>query len=52
MGWMTEGRFPREAENVSLYHCVQTGYETHPESCPENTGGRAAGAWSWPLNSI
>jgi hypothetical protein len=50
-------RFPAEAENFSLHHRVQNGSGAHPASYPMGTGGslpggKAAGAWSWPLTSI
>jgi hypothetical protein len=43
--------------NFSLHHRVQTGSGAHPASYPMGTrdsfpGGKAAGAWSWPLTSI
>jgi len=37
---------------LPTYYSVQTGSEAHPASYPIGTGGRAAGAWSWPLNTI
>jgi hypothetical protein len=42
-------RFPVEAGNFSLYHCVQNGSGAHPASCPMGTrgsfpGGKTAGA--------
>jgi hypothetical protein len=50
-------RFPAGAGNFSLHHRVQNGSGAHPDSYPMGTrgsfpGGKAAGAWSWPLNSI
>jgi hypothetical protein len=50
-------RFPAGAGNFSLRHHVQTGSGSHPASYPVGTGGsfpggKAAGAWSWPLTSI
>jgi hypothetical protein len=50
-------RFPAGAGNFSLHHRVQNGSETHPASYPVGTrvsfpGGKAAGAWCWPLTSI
>jgi hypothetical protein len=50
-------RFPAEAGNFSLCHRVQNGSGAHPASYPMGTrgsspGGKAAGAWSWPLTSI
>jgi hypothetical protein len=50
-------RFPAGAGNVSLHHRVQNGSGAHPASYPMGTrgsfpGGKAAGAWSWPLTSI
>jgi hypothetical protein len=50
-------RFPAKAGNFSLHHGVQNGSESHLASYPMGTrgsflGGKAAGAWSWPLNSI
>jgi hypothetical protein len=45
------------AGNFSLHHRVQNVTGAHPTSCPMGTrdslpGGKAAGAWSWPLTSI
>jgi hypothetical protein len=42
---------------ISLLHVVQTGSGAHPASCPMGTGGsfsrgKAAGAWSWPLQLV
>jgi hypothetical protein len=50
-------RFPAEAGNFSLHHRVQNGSGAHPASYPMDNwgsflGGKAAGAWSWPLTSI
>jgi hypothetical protein len=50
-------RFPAGAGNFSLHRRVQNGSEAHPASYPVGTrgsfpGGKAAGAWSWPLTSI
>jgi hypothetical protein len=50
-------RFPAGARNFSLHHRVQNGPEAHPDSYPMGNrgsfpGGKAAGAWSWPLTSI
>jgi hypothetical protein len=50
-------RFPAWAGKFSLYHRVQTGSGAHPVFYPTGTGGsfpggKAAGAWSWPLTSI
>jgi hypothetical protein len=50
-------RFPAVAGDFSLHHRVQNGSEAHPASYPTGTrssfpGGKAAGAWSWPLTSI
>jgi hypothetical protein len=50
-------RFLSGAGNFSLHHCVQNDSEAHPASYPMGTrgsfpGGKAAGAWSWPLTSI
>jgi hypothetical protein len=50
-------RFLAGAGNFSLHHRVQNGSGTHPASHPMGTrgsfpGGKAAGAWSWPLTSI
>jgi hypothetical protein len=49
-------RFPAGAGNSSL-HRVQNGSGVHPASNPVGTrgsfpGGKAVGAWSWPLTSI
>jgi hypothetical protein len=50
-------RFSAGAENFSLHHRVQNVSGAHPASYPMGTrgsfpGGKAAGAWSWPLTSI
>jgi len=52
MGWMTGVRFPVGAGTFSFYHRVQTGSGALPASYPLDTGGRATGAWNWPLTSI
>jgi hypothetical protein len=49
-------RFPAGAGNFSLHHRVQNGSGAHPASYPIGTrgsfpGGKAAGAWRWPLTS-
>jgi hypothetical protein len=43
-------------QEFSILHVVQTGFGVHPTSYPMGTGGsfpggKAAGAWSWPLTS-
>jgi hypothetical protein len=48
--------FPAGAGNFSLHHRVQNGSSAHPTFYPKGTrgsfpGGKAAGAWSWPLTS-
>jgi uncharacterized membrane protein (GlpM family) len=50
-------RFSAEAGNFSLHHRVQNGSGAHPASYPmcnrgSFPGGKADGAWSWPLTSI
>jgi hypothetical protein len=50
-------RFSAGAGNFSLHHRVQNGSGAHPASYPMGSGGsfpggKAAGAWSWPLTSI
>jgi hypothetical protein len=50
-------RIPAGAGDFSLRHRVQTGSGAHQVSYPVGTGGsfpggKAAGAWSWPLTSI
>jgi hypothetical protein len=50
-------RFLAEAGNFSLHHRIQNGSGTHSASNKMGTrgsfpGGKAAGAWSWPLTSI
>jgi hypothetical protein len=50
-------RFPAEAGNFSLHHCVQNCSRAHPASYSICTrvsfpGGKAARAWCWPLTSI
>jgi hypothetical protein len=47
----------RWGQELSRLHVVQTGSGAHPTSYPIGTGfsfpgGKAAGAWSWPLTSI
>jgi hypothetical protein len=56
-GWTAGVRFPAGARDISLLHSFQTGSGAHPASYPMGTGscfsgGKAAGAWSWPLTSI
>jgi hypothetical protein len=48
---------PAGARNFSLHHRVQNGSGAHRAYYPVGTrgsfrGGKAAGAWSWPLTSI
>jgi hypothetical protein len=55
-GWSVV-RIPAETGNLPLHHCIQTGSGAHPASYPMGTGGsfpggKAAGAWGWPLTSI
>jgi hypothetical protein len=38
-------------KNFSLLHVVETGSWANPASFPMGTGGKAAGAWSWPLTN-
>jgi hypothetical protein len=50
-------RFPAWAGNFSLRHHVQTDSGAHPASYPMGigvsfSGGKATGAWNWPLTSI
>jgi hypothetical protein len=50
-------RFPAGAGDFSLHHRVQDGSGAHPASYSMGTrgsfpGGKAAGAWSWPVTSI
>jgi hypothetical protein len=50
-------RFPAGSGNFSLLHRVQNGSGAHPTSYPMGTrgsfpGGKAAGAWSWPLHLV
>jgi hypothetical protein len=50
-------RFSAVIENFSFNHRVQNGSGAHLASYPMGTrgsfiGGKAAGAWSWPLTSI
>jgi hypothetical protein len=50
-------RFPVGDVYFSLYHRVQNGFGTNPASYPicswgSFPGGKAAGAWIWPLTSI
>jgi hypothetical protein len=54
--WDLGVRFPAGTGNFSL-HRVQTSSGAHPASCPTGIrgslpGGKAAGAWSWPVASI
>jgi hypothetical protein len=53
--WGSRVRLPAGAGNFSLHHRVQNGSGAHPASYPVGTrgffpGGKASGAWSWPLN--
>jgi hypothetical protein len=41
----------RWCHEISLLHVFQTGSGSRPVSYTMGTGGRAAEAWSWPLNS-
>jgi hypothetical protein len=52
-GWTTEeSEFEsRYLQEFSLLHVVQAGSGAHPASYTMVTGGKAAGAWSWPLTS-
>jgi hypothetical protein len=57
-GWTTEwSEFEyRQDQEFSRLHVFQTGSGAHPASYPMATegsfrGGKAAGAWSWPLTS-
>jgi hypothetical protein len=55
--WGSRVRFSTRAGNFSLHHRVQNGSGAHPASYPIGSrgsfpGGKAAGAWSWPLASI
>jgi hypothetical protein len=52
-GWTTEGSEfgSRKGQEFSLLQVAQTGSGVHPTSYPMGTGGKAAGAWSWPLTS-
>jgi hypothetical protein len=55
-GWLGV-RVPARAGNFFLHHRVQTGSGSQPAPYPIGArgsfpGGKAAGAWSWPLTSI
>jgi hypothetical protein len=57
-GWTTKGSelASRWDQAFSLLHVVQPGPRAHPVSYPMGIGGsfpggKAAGAWSWPLTS-
>jgi hypothetical protein len=55
--WGSRVRVPEEAGNFFLHHRIQNGSGAHTASYPMGTGGafpggKAAGAWSWPLTSI
>jgi hypothetical protein len=50
-------RFPAGAGNFSLHHRFHKGSGPNQASYPMGTkgsfpGGKAAGAWGWPLTSI
>jgi hypothetical protein len=54
--WGSRVRYPAGTGSFSLHHRVQSGSGTHPASYPMDTrgsypGGKAAGAWNWPLTS-
>jgi hypothetical protein len=40
---------PTNRVSISGRGNVQTGFGAHSASCIVGTGGKAAGAWSWPL---
>jgi hypothetical protein len=47
----------KQRRDFSLRHRVQTGSAVHPATYPMGIwdsypGGKAAGAWSWPVSSI
>jgi hypothetical protein len=46
-----DGRVPVWSRIFSSPHVVQAGSGAHPAPCAMGTGGKAAGAWSWPLTS-
>jgi hypothetical protein len=55
-GWTARVQFQTRETNFSLLHSVQTGFWAHSTPYPMDTegsfpGGKAAGAWSWPLTS-
>jgi hypothetical protein len=55
-GW-SGVRIPAGAGNFSLHHRIQTGSGAHGASYSmgsrrSSPGGKAVGAWSWPLTSI
>jgi hypothetical protein len=50
-GWTIGVWFPAGARDFCLLRSVQTGTGSHPASYPMGTGGKAAGAWSWPFTS-
>jgi hypothetical protein len=55
-GWTAQVRFPA-MQDFSHLHSVQTGSGAHPTSCPVgigrySPGGKAAGAWGWPLHLV
>jgi hypothetical protein len=52
-GGTTEGLEFESGLGQELFplHVVQTGSEAHPAFCLMGTGGKATGAWSWPLIS-
>jgi hypothetical protein len=54
--WTAGVSIPGRGKRLFVFHSVQTGSETHQASYPMGTGGdfsggKAAGAWSWPLPS-
>jgi hypothetical protein len=57
MSWAVEDQLSAKTSDISLFHSVQTGYETHQASCLKSTenyfpGGKAAGERISPFNSI
>jgi hypothetical protein len=51
------GSNPRQGQDCSLLHSVQTDCENHQASYPMGTGGdftgcNVVGAWSWPFTSV
>jgi hypothetical protein len=42
----------RPTAHYNQTHAANTGSGAHPATYPVGTGGKAAGAWTWPLTTL